>query len=521
MNRCDVKLFESPQPESFLTPDSRLFKSKLPLSTPQLFKRDSPLDFFSPQKTFKSPTSSLSTQSSQSTLLSDRCIPFRITTSTKNLFELNQRDSHSTKPESATNSDYNFLLGSQVLDIKQPDLFDKFITPKIKNSLVKASSSTPRNASSNGTPKAKVLQYKTPKKSKTRVNTVPISNFMDIEDESEPMKSKKAEWNIQKTPSKILDAPSLIDDFYLTLIHWSSQNQLAVSLSQNVWIWDGNCGEVTKFSYRENAPLVDYTAVQWNPEGDTLAAGSSDGTLELWDYPSGKCTYTSNYTTNRIDCIAWTHPCVFATGGKDKAILTFDTRAKPSPVAIYQGHTDEVCGLKWSPSGFMLASGGNDNRVFVWNARKQTPELIITHHHSAVKALTWSPHQQHLLLAGGGYTDKKISVWNTISMSMVHEVDAGSQVCNLLFSRNSNDFVSTHGLMGNEIVVWNFDTMEKKCVISGPASHSERVLYLSDSPDGQTIVTGASDETLKFWKVFPEEKKSKPSSLLLNATELR
>ena len=33
--------------------------------------------------------------------------------------------------------------------------------------------------------------------------------------------------------------------------------------------------------------------------------------------------------------------------------------------------------------------------------------------------------------------------------------------------------------------------------------HSLRVLYLAASPDGQTIVTGAGDETLRFWNVFP------------------
>jgi WD40 repeat protein len=33
--------------------------------------------------------------------------------------------------------------------------------------------------------------------------------------------------------------------------------------------------------------------------------------------------------------------------------------------------------------------------------------------------------------------------------------------------------------------------------------HTMRVLYLSMSPDGQTIVTGAGDETLRFWNVFP------------------
>ena len=33
-----------------------------------------------------------------------------------------------------------------------------------------------------------------------------------------------------------------------------------------------------------------------------------------------------------------------------------------------------------------------------------------------------------------------------------------------------------------------------------------RVLYLAVSPDGQTVVTGAGDETWRFWNLFPDAK---------------
>ncbi len=36
------------------------------------------------------------------------------------------------------------------------------------------------------------------------------------------------------------------------------------------------------------------------------------------------------------------------------------------------------------------------------------------------------------------------------------------------------------------------------------AGHTCRVLYLAMSPDGETIVTGAGDETLRFWHAFPK-----------------
>lgn len=56
--------------------------------------------------------------------------------------------------------------------------------------------------------------------------------------------------------------------------------------------------------------------------------------------------------------------------------------------------------------------------------------------------------------------------------------------------------------------------MEKISTLTG---HTYRVLYLAMSPDGSTIVTGAGDETLRFWNVFPNRNESgKKGSSLLN-----
>ena len=82
-------------------------------------------------------------------------------------------------------------------------------------------------------------------------------------------------------------------------------------------------------------------------------------------------------------------------------------------------------------------------------------------------------------------------------------LDTGSQVCNLMFSKNGNELVSTHGYSLNQIIVWKYPQMAKVATLTG---HTYRVLYLSMSPDGESIVTGAGDETLRFWNVFPPLK---------------
>lgn len=76
-----------------------------------------------------------------------------------------------------------------------------------------------------------------------------------------------------------------------------------------------------------------------------------------------------------------------------------------------------------------------------------------------------------------------------------------------MWSLNSNEIVSTHGYSGgpvsNQIHIWRYPSMTQVATLTG---HTLRVLYLAMSPDGQTIVTGAGDETLRFWNAFQRAK---------------
>jgi cell division cycle 20-like protein 1 (cofactor of APC complex) len=121
-------------------------------------------------------------------------------------------------------------------------------------------------------------------------------------------------------------------------------------------------------------------------------------------------------------------------------------------------------------------------------------------HDAAVKAVAWSPHQHGLLVSGGGTADRTIRFRNTLTGMTTKVVEAGSQVCSLMFSKVSNELISTHGYQLNEINLWKVPSMTKVATLTG---HTSRVLYLAMSADGTTIVTGAGDETLRFWNLFP------------------
>ncbi|KAM3181671.1 Fizzy-related protein, partial [Hymenolepis weldensis] len=168
-----------------------------------------------------------------------------------------------------------------------------------------------------------------------------------------------------------------------------------------------------------------------------------------------------------------------------------------------------VCGLKWSPDNQYLASGGNDNRLLVWShhvAHDARPLLAYEEHVAAVKAIAWSPHHHGLLASGGGTADRCIKFWNTLSGQPLRSIETESQVCNLAWSEHTNELVSTHGYSQNQILVWQYPNLRQLAKLTG---HTSRVLYLAVSPDGENIVTGAGDETLRFWNVFCRSKSPK------------
>ncbi|RYR29858.1 hypothetical protein Ahy_B01g054434 isoform B [Arachis hypogaea] len=347
----------------------------------------------------------------------------------------------------------------------------------------------------------------------------------------------KAPRKVPRSPYKVLDAPALQDDFYLNLVDWSSHNVLAVGLGNCVYLWNACSSKVTKLCDLGIDDCV--CSVGWAQRGTHLAVGTSNGKVQvrvivlitfkgvsrklilsqqwiketvasnlIWDAARCKKIRSMEGHRLRVGALAWSSS-LLSSGGRDKNIYQRDIRAQEDFVSKLSGHKSEVCGLKWSYDNRELASGGNDNRLFVWNQHSTQPVLKYCEHTAAVKAIAWSPHIHGLLASGGGTADRCIRFWNTTTNSHLSCMDTGSQVCNLVWSKNVNELVSTHGYSQNQIIVWRYPTMSKLATLTG---HTYRVLYLAISPDGQTIVTGAGDETLRFWNVFPSPKSQNTES---------
>ncbi|XP_023718933.1 fizzy-related protein homolog [Cryptotermes secundus] len=66
--------------------------------------------------------------------------------------------------------------------------------------------------------------------------------------------------------------------------------------------------------------------------------------------------------------------------------------------------------------------------------------------------------------------------------------------------------VSTHGHFQEQIRLWKYPGLTQ---LASLTANSARVLYMAESPDGQAVVTGSADETLRFWSVFRKRHSQK------------
>jgi small GTP-binding protein len=117
-------------------------------------------------------------------------------------------------------------------------------------------------------------------------------------------------------------------------------------------------------------PPDDVNSLAWSPDGRTLAVGTNDGLVQLWDAESGK--------------------------------LKHKLKKHLGPIVI----------VVWSPDGRLVASGGDDNAVHIWNAESGTVEVTLKKHKYIPSAMAWSPDGR--TLASGAYNGN-IRLWNTIS----------------------------------------------------------------------------------------------------------
>eukprot|EP00826_Nyctotherus_ovalis_P004540 TRINITY_DN10993_c0_g1_i2.p1 TRINITY_DN10993_c0_g1~~TRINITY_DN10993_c0_g1_i2.p1 ORF type:complete len:350 (+),score=47.54 TRINITY_DN10993_c0_g1_i2:435-1484(+) len=311
--------------------------------------------------------------------------------------------------------------------------------------------------------------------------------------------------HISKRAERILDAPGLVDDYYLNPLDWGYENSLLICLGSGLYLYEVSTGKAKVLMNYSKGYL---TSVGWSSTGSTLAVGTSDNIVLLWDAAAGKEVATAKFHHARVTSLSWNpvERSILSTAGKDGSIHNLDTRATTHPIFSFPfAHQQEICGLRWAPEGAKLASGGNDDAFCVWEVGRAEPVWRCVAHSAAVKALAWAEWKRGTLATGGGTDDKTIRVWDTCNRECEEVVKVNSQVSSLQFNKKYKEVVSSHGFHENQITVWSYPHMKKIADLKG---HKGRILSTVFSPDGSTLASVGADETLRLWKINEVENES-------------
>ncbi|KAI5171769.1 cell division cycle 20-like protein 1, cofactor of APC complex [Nematocida sp. LUAm3] len=306
--------------------------------------------------------------------------------------------------------------------------------------------------------------------------------------------SKQKQVYLEKRSAAIrtVRVKGLADDFYSSLLDWQGSN-IIFALDERVFVQNFLTGRIS-LAARLNSTYI--TSVKASPDGKTVGVGTCTGDVAIIDLKTLHVTKRHQHKS-RIGVLEWSGSRLLS-GSRDRFIKYMDLKS-PESFRPVIAHTQEVCGLSFSPDGTYLATGGNDNKVFILDGRAYSTTIhTITAHKAAVKAIGWSPVRANILATGGGTADRTVKTWKVSGSfeKLIDSIEYGSQVCNLHWTK-TNELITTHGYSQNDIRIMDMCRKKQVKLFEG---HRNRVIHFGMNEEEEYFATGSGDETLCVWR---------------------
>lgn len=275
-------------------------------------------------------------------------------------------------------------------------------------------------------------------------------------------------------------------------------------------------------------------SVALSSNGKTLASGSEDKTIKVWDFPSGKLRHTLIGHTDTVRSLAISGDGkTLASSSGDRTIALWNLQTGKL-IRTLTGHQNTVWSVAISNDGKTLVSGSQDDTIKVWNLHTGQLRRILYGHSGQVFSVALSPDEKTFATAG---SDRTIKIWDLQSGKLLRTLTGHTDsVRFVVFSQDGKQLASSswdktikvwqvqtgkliHTLQGHKgrVVAVAF-TLDNKIASAGVdkciniwslqtglllhklSSHTDWVLSIASSRTGDTLVTSSKDKTIKIWR---------------------
>ena len=284
------------------------------------------------------------------------------------------------------------------------------------------------------------------------------------------------------------------EDSYIRSVCFTADNQSLITGAEDktVKVWDIASGRIKHTYGGETGHTLDIYSLDASSDGRIIASGSGDKTVKLWNIAGGECLHTLGAEGNADGATGPTDGVTsvsispdgrtLAAGSLDKVVRLWDTATgqflaklgdadAAAPGQHTSGHSDSVYSVAFSPDGQSLASGSLDNSIMLWDVRQarqsggaaaQAPMVTkFTGHKDFVLSVAFSVDGSLLM---SGSKDRTVQFW---------EPRAGG----------------------------SGSVESSKLSLNG---HENSVISIGHSSVNRTFVTGSGDRQARIWSYTEE-----------------
>ena len=231
-----------------------------------------------------------------------------------------------------------------------------------------------------------------------------------------------------------------------------------------------------------------------SPDGTTLASGSVDSTVRLWDTKTYEETATLRGSDSEIWSVAFSPDgSLLAAGTVDGWITLWDVASRKRTGTL-AGHTLWTQALAFSPDGALLISGAfsYEDNMKVWDVATGELITVLKGHNGSIYQLLFSPDGSMLASASFDYS---IGLWDVAARKVRYRLvlPGGRGIKTIAFSPDGR-VLASYGPDVDKVTFW--DVATRNIIADLPRVHAPVVNVLTFSPDGEVLASGGPEGTV-------------------------